>query len=610
MAAARISLRTRVGTLGVFAIALAAAPPPAAADCVLTAPTRDAFHFAACGSPQASFTATPNPALPGQQITLDGSSSFDPNPGGAITDYKWDLNGDGTYEVDSGTTPTLQTSFATRGRYTVGLQVTNAAGQTGAATLQMSVTTPPVADVTASPPTPVTGQTVTLDASASSDPDPGGAIVKYEWDLDGNGSYETDTGATATTTTAFATSGSHNVSVRVTDQDGATATKTLAIDVQNRPPVASFSAPAPAVVGATATFDASASIDPDGTIATYEWDLDGNGTYETSTGSDPHASTTYASPGDVNVGLRVTDDQGASTTTTRTVRVTRAPVASFTAAPNPVSLHVPVSFDASASRDPDGPIARYEWDLDGNGTYETDTGTTPTATHAYLANGTYAVGLRVTDADGATATRTVNVVAANQNPLAALGVAPNPSVVGQPVTLDASGSSDSDGSVVKYEWDLDGNGTFETPGGSTPTYSHAYPNPGGYDVGVRATDNDGGTAVARVHLVVELPPASGGGGSDPLGVSPDAGSSGGIAPGNTSPGNDAGATSRALSVRLTGVPIQRVGSVVARGLSVGCDANRAASCALTASLAARDARRLGMPARRPVALGSVVIVLR
>ena len=46
-----------------------------------------------------------------------------------------------------------------------------------------------------------------------------------------------------------------------------------------------------------------------------------------------------------------------------------------------------VSFNASASSDPDGTIAKYEWDLDGNGSYETDTGTTPTATSSYATAG-------------------------------------------------------------------------------------------------------------------------------------------------------------------------------------------------------------------------------
>jgi hypothetical protein len=42
---------------------------------------------------------------------------------------------------------------------------------------------------------------------------------------------------------------------------------------------------------------------------------------------------------------------------------------------------------------------------------------------------------------------------------------------------------------------------------------------------------------------------------------------------------------------------------------VGCGANRATSCKLTATMAARDARRLGMRSRRPIALGSAVLRL-
>ena len=46
-------------------------------------------------------------------------------------------------------------------------------------------------------------------------------------------------------------------------------------------------------------------------------------------------------------------------------------------------------------------------------------------------------------------------------------LAANPVATGQPVTFDASGSTDPDGTIVKYEWDLDGNGTYETNTGST-----------------------------------------------------------------------------------------------------------------------------------------------
>ena len=42
----------------------------------------------------------------------------------------------------------------------------------------------------------------------------------------------------------------------------------------------------------------------------YEWDLDGDGTFELNTGTTPTATKTYAAPGTVNVRLRVTDDGG------------------------------------------------------------------------------------------------------------------------------------------------------------------------------------------------------------------------------------------------------------------------------------------------------------
>ena len=76
-------------------------------------------------------------------------------------------------------------------------------------------------------------------------------------------------------------------------------------------------------------------------------------------------------PATVTVGLRVTDNQGATATTTRTLVAAGAnqqPGASFTATPNPATTGQSVAFNAAASTDPDGTIAKYEWDLDGNGT--------------------------------------------------------------------------------------------------------------------------------------------------------------------------------------------------------------------------------------------------
>ncbi len=74
------------------------------------------------------------------------------------------------------------------------------------------------------------------------------------------------------------------------------------------------------------TFDASASSDPDGTIAAYDWDLDGDGVYETKTGTEPRTSRDYPAGTTLVAAVRVVDDAGASDDATAAVVVASAPV--------------------------------------------------------------------------------------------------------------------------------------------------------------------------------------------------------------------------------------------------------------------------------------------
>ena len=74
----------------------------------------------------------------------------------------------------------------------------------------------------------------------------------------------------------------------------------------------------------------------------------------------------------------------------------RAPVASFTVAPDNGMLPLAVTLDANASRDADGSIASFQWDF-GDGA----TATGAIAQHTYLKSARFEVRLSVTDDDGA-----------------------------------------------------------------------------------------------------------------------------------------------------------------------------------------------------------------
>src|SRR5205085_906236 len=157
-------------------------------------------------------------------------------------------------------------------------------------------------------------------------------------------------------------------------------------------------------------------------------------------------------------------------------------------------------------------ITKYEWDTNGDGTYDTDTGTSPTAPTSFTSAGTYTMRVRVTDSDGATAvalaTVTVDPASTTDQPPVASFTVPNVVVAGQPTTLDASGSADPDGTIAQYAWDFNNDGNYTAPSNSA-TVSHTFPSAGQVTVGLRVTDNSGSTDATTAKLNVVAAPLPG-----------------------------------------------------------------------------------------------------
>ncbi|WP_233189025.1 LamG domain-containing protein [Subtercola sp. Z020] len=173
-----------------------------------------------------------------------------------------------------------------------------------------------------------------------------------------------------------------------------------------------------------------------------------------------------------------------------------APTASFTS----TATDLAATFDGSASADSDGTVAGYAWDF-GDG----QTATGATTSHSYTTAGTYTVSLTVTDNRGATGvfTNTVIVTAPRVN------VAPSASftnsITNLDLTVDGTGSADSDGTLASYAWAF-GDGSTAT--GATPPV-HSYAAAGTYTVKLTVTDNDGATGVTQTTVrAVAAPPAN------------------------------------------------------------------------------------------------------
>ncbi len=94
------------------------------------------------------------------------------------------------------------------------------------------------------------------------------------------------------------------------------------------------------------------------------------------------------------------------------------------------------------------------------------------------------------------------VLVINQPPTALLETSSQKVKCGIPVLFDASDSFDRDGTIVKYEWDLDGNDTFEQDTGSTSIAYHTYASEGTFYPKVRVTDNLSESAVSHPPLTI------------------------------------------------------------------------------------------------------------
>lgn len=378
-------------------------------------------------------------------LNVSGRNSLNVDGTGRRLNYSWDFS-----DSSRDTKQEVNHTYKELGEYSIDLKVTNTenVSQTAIDTLTIIVEgeAPTLQSITAVPVgnSLVTPVTVTLNAIGAQDPD--GQIISYRWwyydpnnDTEKMGDQITSQG---TATFTIGTRGeewqqkTYKFGLEMTDNENNTVVSQDIMDEKLTPSITVTNGPnkAPNVVisadrtsilfGESVNF-ASNATDPDGTIAKYLWDFEGDGFANNTTpgsANENHIFNEKPAPGGIKVRLKVIDNnesEAVSDPITIFVDSTaKPPVASFTQ----TQQDKKVIFRNTSTTDKESGVnaKNYKWDfnkaVDSNGDSKPDNdieSVEENPTHEYSTYGTYQVKLTVEDSEGSTAevTNSINVKA-------------------------------------------------------------------------------------------------------------------------------------------------------------------------------------------------------
>jgi PKD repeat protein len=228
-----------------------------------------------------------------------------------VTQFSWDLDGDGTADRN---TATASFSYTEAKDYNVTLTVHDAEGLSGTKTSTITIAAPgnaaPLANFTA----PACVATVACEFVSTSSDDV--QVTEWSWDLNGDQAPDRDT---ETASFTYDAAGQYTVSLTVKDAEGLSNTKTENITVAappaNTPPTAGFTHTCNA---ASCRFTSTSTDAAPGTIVTYAWNFGDLGTSDI---ANPVHNYAITLPGTFTVTLTVTDNEGGTDTETQTISV-------------------------------------------------------------------------------------------------------------------------------------------------------------------------------------------------------------------------------------------------------------------------------------------------
>ena len=404
---------------------------------------------------------------PRDTVTLDGSGSSDPEEDYPLA-YSWQFASKPEGSIAELSDPnTVNPSFTVDmlGDYVIELVVFDSldAQSEVAQVVIDTYNTAPIADAG-------TGQTVhprdtvILDGSGSSDPEEDYPLA-YSWQFaskpEGSIAELSDANTVSPSFTVDML-GDYVIELVVTDSlDAQSAIAQVVIDTYNTAPVANAGTGQTVHPRDMVTLDGSGSSDPEEDYPlAYSWRFASKPEGSIAELSDANTvgpSFTVDMLGDYVVELVVTDSLGAQSTAAQVVIDTYNVAPAVDAGPNQVIIEIgtTVELDGTKSNDPEGDGITYLWTITqkpAGSLTELSDPCSPTPSFVADVHGDYVITLVVTDVFGAAGDPdSVTVSFENIQPVADAGSDQSVSI-GDTVSLDGSGSTDTNGDVLTYSW--------------------------------------------------------------------------------------------------------------------------------------------------------------
>ena len=416
--------------------------------------------------PTASISSSQNPTDTGNTISFNASVS----DGTPKYSFSWSVDGN-TYK-----TKDINVSFSSTGTYAVDLTVTDAAGYSVTKSYSETVNSDPTVSTSSNVSSADTGYPIEF----SSSPSGGVGPYSYSWVINGN-----QVSTSQDFSHVFNSAGSYTATVTVTDSVGKTYSASVTVDVNSNPSVSVTSSQNPTDVGNSVRFSSTLS---GGTgTDTYVWTI--NGVQESSASQFSHS---FSSTGTYFVNLTVTDGDGHVGFASFKETVNSDPSISINVVHNPTDVGVWANFTAIAQGGTGG--YSYSWSLN------SQTFTTGYVNYTFTSPGTYPVSVKATDANGNTATATVNEIV---NPRPTATISASYKTVDQGINDTFFAQVTGGTSPFYFTWTLSGNIVSHSQ-----QFHLNFSALGTYRVNLSLSDSLGSTANTSIQVKVIQKPSA------------------------------------------------------------------------------------------------------